>query len=372
MRRLLPTLALTVLLAPVVATGQPNPALWRFVDPHAKALIGIDWARIRPLQAGAMIREQWLTAGGLAAVPGLDLLDEIDRVLISAPGKNSSDDSAESPILIAIHGHFDAAKVRQVFTHLGARPQAYNAFQVYRPQSRDPGGSDTKDTAWVLFDAETILFGDAPSIFATLDRNQFAQASPQPTASGSILARGAEMDARYELWMVMDAAEMMSSDRIAALFRGGEWASEAQALEAGFDLRTGLAADITVRFSSDAVAKRVTAELTRAMNLAAKDKSAGAQAQNIAKKMKFNVDGSAAKVSLRLSEQELEESALAFAASQKEARADAVLSEKPSEKSNPNATALAAPVNTPPQRAVIRIEGLDEGTREIPYPEPPH
>src|ERR1700683_5527693 len=113
MRRILPGLDLTVLRAPVAAMGQPNPALWRFVNPNAKALIGIDWARIRPLQAGAMIREQGLTAGGLAAVPGLDLLDAIDRVLISSPGKNSSDDSAESPILIAIHGRFDAAQVRQ-------------------------------------------------------------------------------------------------------------------------------------------------------------------------------------------------------------------------------------------------------------------
>ncbi len=213
-------------------------------------------------------------------MPGLELLDDIDRVLISSPGKNSADDSAESPILIAIHGHFDAAKVRQVFTRVGAKPQAYNSFQVYRPQGKHPQGSAAKDTAWVLFDAETILFGDAPSIFAALDRNQFAQASQQPTpASGSMLARAAEMDASYELWVIMDATEMMSSDRIAALFHGGEWASEAQGLEAGFDLRAGLAADITVRFSSDATAKRVTAELTHVMNLAAKDKSAGAQTQ---------------------------------------------------------------------------------------------
>jgi hypothetical protein len=360
MRRVLATLALTVLLAPAGAMGQSDPALWRFVSPNANALIGIDWARIRPLHAGAMIREQWLNAGALAAVPGLDLLDDIDRVLISSPGKNSSDDSAEPPILIAIHGRFDAAKVRQVFTHLGATPQAYNSFQVYRPKA--------KDTAWVLFDAGTILYGDAPSIFAALDRNQFAQAPPQPTpASGSILARAAEMDTRYELWAIMDATEMMSSDRIAALFRGGEWASEAQGLEAGFDLRAGLAADITVHFSSDAVAKRVTAELTRVVNLAAKDKSAGAQAQNIAKKMKLNVDGSAAKVSLRLTEQELEQSALAFAASQKAVEEDAALNEK----SNANAAPVAAAVTTPSTPAVIRIEGLDEGTREIPYREPP-
>lgn len=360
MRRALATLAFIVLLAPASAMGQADSALWRFVSPDSKALIGIDWARIRPLQAGAMIREQWLTAGALAAVPGLDLLDDIDRVLISSPGKNSSDDSAESPILVAIHGHFDAAKVRHIFTHLGAKPQEYNSFQVYRPQA--------KDTAWVIFDSETILYGDAPSIFAALDRNQFAQASPQPTpGSGSILARAAEMDSHYELWVIMDAAEMVSSDRIAALFRGGEWASDAQTLEAGFDLRAGLAAEITVRFSSDAIAKRVTAELTRVMNLTARDKSAGAQTQNIAKKMKFTVDGSAAKVSLRLTGHELEESALAFAASQKAAEADAGLSEGSNEKLNANAAPVADPVTKPSKPAVIRIEGLDEGTREIPY-----
>src|ERR1700734_4394161 len=136
MRRVLPTLAFTVLFLPVVAVGQSDPALWRFVDPNAKALIGIDWARIRTLRAGAMIREQFPNAGALTAVPGLELLDQIDRVLISSPGKNSADDSSESAILIAIHGHFDSAKVREVFAHLGAKPQSYNSFQVYRPQGK--------------------------------------------------------------------------------------------------------------------------------------------------------------------------------------------------------------------------------------------
>jgi hypothetical protein len=361
MRPALATLTFTALLAPVVAMGQSDSALWRFVEPNAKALIGIDWARIRPLHAGAMIREQWLNAGALGSIPGLDLLDDIDRVLISSPGKNSSDDSAESPILIAIQGHFDVAKVRRVFTHLGAKPQAYNSFQVYRSQA--------KDMAWALFDAETILYGDAPSIFAALDRNQFAQTSAQPTpAPGSTLARAAEMDARYEVWAMMDATEMMSSDRIAALFHGGEWASEAQGLEAGFDLRAGLAADITVHFSSDAIAKRATSELTRVVGLAAKDASAGAAAQNIAKKMKFNVDGSAAKVSLRLTARELEESALAFAASQKAEAANADVTVK----SKARAAPVAAVVATPRKPAVIRIEGLDEGVREIPYREPQH
>ena len=345
----------------MAAKGQSEPSLWRFVNPNTKALIGINWARIRPLRAGEIVREQWLTAGALASIPGVDLLDDIDRVLISSPGKNLSDDSAESPILIAIHGHFDAAKVRRVFTHLGAKPQSYNSFQVYRPQGNHPEGSDAKDVAWVLFDAETILYGDAPSVFATLDRNQFAPASQQP-----IVARAVEMDANYELWVIMDAAEMMSNDQIAGLFRGGEWASDAQGVEAGFNLRAGLAAEVTVRFSSDAIAKRVATELTRFMNIAARDKSAGAQMQKFARKVKFNVDGSAAKVSFRMTEQELEESAIAFAAGQKTAALATASANPP-----PAPAPMPAPVAASGKPAVIRIEGLDEGPREIPYHDPP-
>src|SRR5580658_8357289 len=357
MLRLRPTLALAVLLAPVVAHGQSDPALWRFVYPNAKALISIDWARIRQTPAGAMIQEKFLSAGAMPAIPGLELLDDMDRVLISSPGKNSDDNSSESPILVAIHGHFDSAKVRAVFIHFGAKPQSYNSFQVYRPQGR---GEDRKDTAWVLFDAETILLGDAPSIFATLDRNRSAP------AAGSLAARAAEMEAAYEFWIIMDAAEIVSTDQIAALFRGGEWASEAQGFDAGVNLRTGLAADITVRFSSDATAKRITTELSRLVNMAAKDKSAGAQIQDIAKRLKFNVDGSAAKISLRLTQQELEKSAQAFAAGLQTAARNTASNER----SNPNPTPAITPVTTPSKPGVIRIEGLDEGTREIPFQDP--
>ena len=73
-------------------------------------------------------------------------------------------------------------------------------------------------------------------------------------------------------------------------------------------------------------------------------------------------DFRAARVSLRLTEIELQQSAVAFAASRKaEARnaaANIVLKPGP------------APVATPGKPSVIRIEGLDEGTREIPYQDP--
>jgi hypothetical protein len=373
MSRLRGTLVLMIAFAPMFAPGiaraQSAPALWRFVYPDAKAVIGIDWGHIRQSPAGSMIREKWIPRNAMPGFPALELLDSVDRFLISSPGRGPSDDSSpdssgnhgDSPMLIAIQGKFDSAQVHQMVTHFGARAQSYNSFRVYRPQAKQ-----NKDMAYVLFDPQTILYGDAPAVFAALDRNQFLPASSAsaPTA-GSLAARAAELDAKYEIWAIMDTTELMSNDSIADLFGGNAWASAAQGFEAGLNLHGGLDADFILRFSSDDTAKRVTSELSRAMSLAAKDKSVGAQAQDIARKLKFNVDGSAAKISLRLSEPELEKTAQAFAAS-----------EKASERVAASTVPAANPVQPPPaiaapsKPAVIRIEGLDDGPREIPYPNP--
>jgi len=353
---------LALLLAPIVANGQPVPALWRFVHPNAKALISIDWSRVRDSQAGAAFRQGWLRSSSPSlAIPGMELLNDIDRILISSPANKTPQESAEPPVLIVIYGHFDPAKVHEVFTGFGTKPQAYNSFKVYRPQAKN-----VKDMACVLFDNQTILFGDAASIFATLDRNQFGppplQSAPAP---GSIMARAAEMEANYDFWAIMDATEILSNDSVAALFRGGEWVTEAQGFEVGITLRSGLAADISVRLSSDAAAKRMTSELTRMINLAAKDKNAGGQMQEIAKKLKLVADGSAARISLRMTQQEVEKSAQAFAAAR---RTPPQLGGKPGW--SPTPAAAPPPVPAPAKPGVIRIDGLDDGPREIPYPAP--
>jgi hypothetical protein len=363
MPRLRASLALAVLLAPTLALGQSDPALWRFVNPDAKALISIDWARIRQSQAGTMLHEKWRTAGAMPAIPGLELLDEIDRILISSPGNKSPDDNTQPPVLIAIHGHFDAAKVKALFVRLGAKPQSYNSFQVYRPQ-----GKQTKEMAWVLLDGETILFGDAPSVFGALDRNHFGpNAVQQAPAPGSLMARAAGMEASYDFWVIMEATEIMSNDQVASLLGGGEWASEAQAFEGGVTLRSGLAADVTVRFSSDDTAKRMTTELTRVVNAVSKDKSANTQVQDLAKRVKFMADGSSTKISLRLTQPELEKSAQLFAASRKE-KAQSAAAQNARTSANPTSTLVPAPM--PAKPGVIRIEGLDDGPREIPIRDP--
>jgi hypothetical protein len=368
------------LLAAPVARAQSEPALWRFASPDSSAVLGIDWARIRESPAGAMIREKIMGAGGsrgpLAAFPGLGLLDSVDHILISSSARASSSDSdddssggaraepEESKMLVAFQGRFDAQRVRELFAR-SARPQSYNAFQVYRPQ-----GKQKRNMAYVLFDPQTILYGDAPSVFAALDRNQFpdsprlAAAAPGP---GTMATRAAQLDAKYELWAILDIHELLASDTVAAFLDGNRWTSAAQGIEAGLSLRNGLDADFIVHFSSDAVAKRVVADLGHAVNSALKDRAVDAQTQDLARKLKFNVDGSTTKISVRLSQQELEETAQAFIDGEK---AGSVLAE--SAPAANRATTAPVPAGPPSKPGVIRIEGLDDGPREIPVGGPDH
>ena len=370
MSRFRATLAFAALMSPMAMSAQSDAALWRFVYPNAKALISIDWARIRHSQVGAMFSDKLRTASSslpvpMPQIPGMEMLNDIDRILVSSPGNSSPDDTSQPPVLIGIHGHFEPAKVRELFAHLGAKPQAYDSFQVYRPQ-----GKQVKEMAFTLFDNETILFGDAPSIFAALDRNKFGSSAPQePPPAGSMMARAAEMEANYDFWAIMEATEILSNDSVAGLFRGAEWMADARGFEAGINLRAGLVADIVVHFASETAAKHMTVELTRLLGMAVKDKSAGAQVQEFVKKLKFLADGSAAKISLRLSQQDIEKSLKAFAASQKSSAQSAAKAKWSLSPIQPQAP-IAIPA--PAKPAVIRIDGLDDGPREIPYPNQQH
>jgi hypothetical protein len=266
-------------------------------------------------------------------------------------------DNPEVPVLIAVHGHFDGPKVRQFFTRIGGKPQAYESFQIYRPQ-----GKGVKGMAWVLFDPETILVGDAPSLFATLDRNHFGPPAPE---AGSMLARAAEMEAAYEFWLVMNMPDMVPNEKLTGLFPGSELAADAQGFEAGINLRSGLTADIAVRFGSEASAKQIVAEMAKMISAAAKDKGAEAQVRELAKKLKLTAEGPTAKINVRLTQQELEKSAQAFAAGHKAALRAAGNME-------PAGSTFPVVTPAPAKPGVIRIEGLDDGPREIPYTDHQH
>jgi hypothetical protein len=362
MRRLPIRFARLILaLAPIIGLAQIEPwaraqiesGPWRFVDPASKAVIGVDWKRISRSEVGVMLREKWLNPEA-GAIPGIEFLDDVDRFLVSSPGGDPSGQTEEAPLLVVATGHFELAKVRALLLARGTKPQQFNSWLVYRPQ-----GKNAKDLAVVLFDAGTILIGDSRSIFSSLDRSAFQHAAPE---ANSILARAAEMDAAYDAWALVTAPGTLASNRLTELLTGAGLDSEAQGFEAGISLRTGLAADITVLFSSEDDAKSMATELAKIVHLAAKDQSGEPFLQDFEKRLKFASDGPRTRISLRLTPRELEKNAQLFAARK---RAPAIAPDvRPVAKAAP----APAPVQAP-EKLVIRIEGLDGGTREIPFPQ---
>jgi hypothetical protein len=339
---------LSILLAPVIALAQTDPALLRFVPPDTKALISIDWKRVRQSQIGTMIRAKWVAG---SAIPGVELLNDVDRVVIASPARNPADaPTEEAPMLIVVGGHFDLAQVRGILTAQGAKPQLFNNVQVYRPQ-----GNSGKEMAFVLLDAQTILIGDPHSVFGSLERTPFPMPPPDPT---SLLARAAQLDSSYDAWALMTMPGVLASDRLMAMFAGGELGTEAQGVEIGFSLRTGFTLDTTVTFQSEAAAKRMASELSRLLKLAVKDKIGEPAMVDMEKKLKVASEGSLVKIAMRMTQPELDKNAQLFALSHKQPAAPVA-----------DARPLTIPSPTPPKPAklVIRIEGLDEGTREIPY-----
>ena len=330
--------ALFVLLAaPAILSAQADPALSRFIQPNAKALISIDWKRVRQSNVGATIREKWLNKGADAAtaIPGIEFLNDVDRFLISSSGRKSSDDiSEDTPLLIVAGGHFDLAKVRSVLTKFGIKAQMFNSIPVYRPQ-----GENDKDMAVVLLDSQTILLGDAVSVFASLERNAFPPPPPDPN---SIVGRAAEMEANYDAWAIMTDPEELANNRLPDIFSDGQLGAGALGFEAGVSLRNGLAADVTVRFETELAAKKLASEVEKLLKMSGKDKAGEPALLELGKKLKLISEGPVAKFSLRLTPQELEKNTQILASFRKAACRRRGYSERPAAGWNYAPSAAAA------------------------------
>jgi hypothetical protein len=346
MLRFLSTLVL--LLAPAVVSAQTDPALLRFIPANSKAVISVDWKALRATHIGALLRDKYVSVDPGSAIPGAEFLDDVDRFVISSPGRGNANETSEPPMLVVVRGHFDLAKVRKTLADHGAKAQLFNSIQVYRPQ-----GTSSRDMAFVLLDAQTILIGDAGSIFASLERNAKAA---QGADAGPLLARAAEMDSRYDLWALMSGLQSFANDRLMGLLAGGGLQSDSRSFEAGISLRNGLAADISVIFPSELEARSSASEFSKLIKAAIKEKIGGPAMLDLEKRLRVGVEGAATKISLRLNSQEFEKNAHIFAANrqrQASAAADII----------PVAEAVQRAPKLAPQ--VIRIEGLDDGPREI-------
>jgi len=355
-----PTLLILLAATPKLP-AQSDPALGRFIQPNAKVLISVDWKRIRQSALGTTVTEKWIKSesGPIAGLPGLEFLNDIDRLVLSSPGGNGKDATPQdAPILILAAGHFDLGEVRNALAKFGAKAQMFNSTPVYRPQ-----GKDGKDMAIVLLDAQNILIGDAASVFNALEHNAFSAPAP---AENSILSRASQMDTNYDAWMIVSDPEELGNNHLTDLFAQGQFGEPVRAVEAGVSLRTGFAAEVKVQFEDEKAAAKLVSEMDKFLKLMLMGKPGNADLAELGKKLKISAEGPNAKIALRLTPQELEKNTQILASFRKQPATPPV-----------GTLATAQPlVRATPQeprqeeKKVIRIEGLDGGPREIPYDRP--
>ncbi|MCP5117119.1 MAG: hypothetical protein GY953_40355, partial [bacterium] len=116
-----------------VLLAEPNsasmPAVWRYAHPDATALIGIEWNRVLSSPLGQQIQAK-ITETGFSGTPGLEFLDDVDRIFISSPGPAGPSSDEQPPAVVAVQGRFDLDKLRQMATEKMAASAVYRSVEI--------------------------------------------------------------------------------------------------------------------------------------------------------------------------------------------------------------------------------------------------
>ena len=368
-------LAVLALLAPLAA-AETDAGLWRFVHPNAKALIGVDVRRIRnshiagemsselramPLPFGISLPSPGKAASGSAS-EWMQLINSVDRVVVSSPGRPAGGGAStdEPPLLIALAGQFEPVKLSKMLVNAGCRRQTYGSVVVYRPQD-----AASSDFGFVILNSQTLLIGDAKSLFLTIDRLEKNAAAPP-----AIVARARDLDVAYDFWAVLSSPpSAMSSER----FPLADLGAKINGFEAGIAVRDGLAVDVDLNTVSETAAKEISTQFTKLTRLAARDRENHPEWQGIDRKLKVRVDRSDVHFAFRLTEQDVSRMAKSFNDSWLHRAQLQAKTAGPAAMPNTAAANATAGANAaPPQKMFIRIDGLDSGPREIPYHNQPN
>ncbi len=319
-----------VLLVPALADGPAEPSLWRYVHPNSKALVGIQWSQVEQSDLGRWIQSRWIPDLGM---PGIEFLKGVEQVLISSPGVQPESPDEDPRLLIAIQGNFDLARLRQVLVEQGAKPQTFAGIPIFRQR-----GKAITEPAFALLSSRTILIGDIQTLFSSIERLKVARSEDdlQP-----LVGRAQDLAARYDCWALMSDTGAMHNFLFTSL-AGKTLSPESQGFQAGISVRNGLAIDVVMAVRNERAARVLQGNLNRLIRNAETDKGGSPEFASLIRKLRITADRSSVLLTLRMTALEASQS---FA-------------------SKPRSQVLA---KTDAPKLVIRIEGLDEGSRELPF-----
>ena len=307
---------LLILIAAGCAAAESHPSWWGYASPDATALVGIRWETLKGSVFAAPIEAEFSTS---LAFPDLAILRDARQILISSPGT-----------IAMFTGSFPIAALRAQAASKGLKLSSYKGTELWIA----PG----KTLSLAVVNEALLLVGSRKTLEAAIDRTALETGTGGRRYS-PLLARGARW-AGSDLWVVASRLP----DPLANLFVPLE--AEARGFDGGVSVRDGVVLEATLDAGSEENAASIADNLRQTLP----------SLPEVARGLK--VEAQADRVLLDL----------------EVGRAQLIASMKGSPAPAPAPVAAPAPVEPPkpvpvpsgPQ--VIRIYGLDEGTREIVLP----
>ena len=165
-----------------------EPMAWRFAHPEAQILAGVDFRKLAETADGKQIREQF------AAALGAPLLEQAERLLLSSVVESNG---RRSDILI-LSGSFSLPQLRKMAMAEGAKMVPYKGLEIAAPPGAAAGDAHL---AWITGPGggTTVLIGTRPAIQAAGERSK-AQVGAMALVN-PLFARGRDLAGQYPVWV---------------------------------------------------------------------------------------------------------------------------------------------------------------------------
>lgn len=325
------------------------PTSWRYLDPNAPSLAGIDWRIVRNSDF-AEAASAALRAGGAYPLPELDLFARATSFYISTAG-----DPEKALVIVA--GEFNLPALRQKAAKLGLKPDRFRGLELYL----GPG----KPLSFAIANERLLLFGARPALTAALERGM----SDKETQMNPIYARAAQLASAYEFWVVSTRFDESLTGDLLPLEKVRE---DVAGIEAGFRFRNGLAATVTLDvFGVDSASTVAETLRTKLDNFAKAGGTVSITPQDEKVRIGLAIDDEHLAAMAGPAPAPAETAQPAAIVVQKGGRNETITLSPGAAGTAAKGQAAAAPKPEPAQPKVIRIYGLDEGVKEIKVPDPP-
>lgn len=343
------------------ATDQSEPQSWRFAHGDAQILAGVDFRALAATETGRSLRDRF------GATLGPALLDQADRMLMSSvldPKGRRSD-------IVILSGAFSVASLRKMATTEGARIVAFKGVEIAAPP-----GSTAADPhlAWLASggDGTTLLIGTRPAIQAAAERAKTSRLESLAQAN-RLFGRAQELSPAFPIWVSCDTIPGGFAPRaIDALLDGDDDTAAIDGMDLG--IRTGVTADVNLWIwaNTEEIAEKVLGHLTESVV----SKESFVLAPWL-KELKGQIEGSTLALGAPVPPADIAHRVAPLLAAfalpisvQATAPAPAIRSKVGANvpvTGLPAEAAKAAEPPPPPKKLFVRIEGLDDGAKEIPY-----